>query len=207
MTWPFTSLWPISYGLIVADPPWNFKHRSVKGQKKSAQAHYHCMCIEDIMRLPVKDLAMKDCYLALWVTHPMLREGLATLDAWGFKFVTSGVWSKRGTSGKLAFGPGYVLRTCSEPFLIGRIGNPKTASKSIRTVIEAPRREHSRKPEESYAAFRKLFGETTRADLFTRETRPGFDGWGNEKEKFDEKHGAPVAAPASDAAPAQSTRP
>jgi len=105
------------------------------------------------------------------------------LEAWGFTFKTAGHWVKRGASGKLAFGTGYVLRSAGEPFLIGAIGKPKT-TRSVRSVIEGPRREHSRKPDEAYAAAQALMPDAKRLDLFAREHRAGWDTFGNEAEKF-----------------------
>jgi hypothetical protein len=99
----------------------------------------------------------------------MLPQAIEVLDGWGFVFVTSGTGIKRGTSGRLAMGPGYVLRNAAEMFLIGRRGQPRTASHRIRNVIEAPRRERSRKPDEAYAAAEALFGPGRRADVFACE--------------------------------------
>lgn len=169
----------------MADPAWDFSNWSEAGEEKNAKAQYDCMPTADIAALPVGHLAAGDCWLWLWATHPMLGDALQVLDAWGFKFVTSGVWVKRGESGRLAFGTGYVLRSASEPFLIGKIGDPKAYSKSIRTVIEAPRRQHSRKPDQAYRACETLFGPGNRADLWSRQSRSGWKSWGWESTKFD----------------------
>lgn len=195
MDWAFKNLRPLSYGLIWADPAWLFKNYSEAGEEKNASAQYDCMPTEEIAALPVGHLAAGDCWLWLWATSPMITDALAVMDAWGFEFVTSGVWVKRSKDkqvrngsvkrGKLAFGTGYVLRCASEPFLIGKVGKPKTFSKSIRTVIEAPRRQHSRKPEEAYEVAETLFGDVNRANLFTRQTRPGWDSWGDQANLFD----------------------
>lgn len=128
----------------------------------------------------------------LQATYPMLPQAVQVMAAWGFPYVTGGTWVKRGTSGKLAMGTGYVLRSCSEIFLLGKHGSPRTCSRSIRNVIEAPRREHSRKPEEAYAMAEDLFGPARRADLFSRASRPGWDAWGNEAGKFDAAAAAPL---------------
>jgi N6-adenosine-specific RNA methylase IME4 len=45
--------------------------------------------------------------------------------------------------------------------------------------------EHSRKPDEFYKIIIDKTPGQTRCDLFSRQTRPGFDGWGNEAGKFD----------------------
>ena len=182
----FSDLRLFRYSLIMADPPWAFRHFSAKGQRKSAQAHYQCASLESVAALPVKDLAAPDCLLWLWATNPMLPQALEVMHAWGFTFKTAGHWVKRGESGKLAFGTGYVLRSAGEPFLIGTIGKPKT-SRSVRSVIEGPRRDHSRKPDEAFAAAEALIPTATRIELFSRQPRDGWDTWGDEATKLEEE--------------------
>lgn len=183
--WPFDGLEPGGYSFIMADPPWRFAVRCRKtGLKKSADRHYKTMTLEEIKALPVAGLAAKDCVLWLWCTSPMLRLQIAVMEAWGFRFVTQGQWVKRTKTGKLGFGGGFVLRSASEPFIIGKRGHPKT-TKSVRNLIEGPLREHSRKPDEAYQAAERMMPSAKRADLFGRQKRPGWDAWGDEKDKFD----------------------
>lgn len=186
--WPFGELKPAHYGLIMTDCPWRFKTYSQKGkEKKSAELHYDTMSLEDIKALPVGDLAdPKGSFLWHWATRPMWEAAWETMQAWGFEYVTQGTWVKTTKDGKgLAFGTGYVLRDCSEPFIIGKIGKPKVVSRSVRSVIRSPRREHSRKPDEAYTAAGLLVGDVPKADLFSRQSRPGWDNWGAESNKFD----------------------
>jgi N6-adenosine-specific RNA methylase IME4 len=189
--WPFGELKPFSYGLIMADPPWLFENYSEKGEEKNASSHYRCMPTHEIAAMPVGHLAMRDCWLLLWATHPMMRQAYDVVDAWGFKEVTSGVWSKRRADkpnkpGVLAFGTGYVLRSASEPFIIAKVGSPPTFSKSIRSVIEAPRtRNHSEKPLAAYEVCEKLFGNVPRLSLFDRKSRDGWTMWGDQAGLFD----------------------
>ena len=68
-----------------------------------------------------------------------------------FEFKTAGQWSKKTKHNKQAFGTGYILRCAGEPFLIGTRGKIKT-TRSTRSVIEGPIREHSRKPDEVFTA-------------------------------------------------------
>lgn len=173
------------YGLIMADPPWAFEAWSEKGKsRKAPEVHYGTMDLDAIKALPVGHLAGRDCVLWLWATHPMIDQQIDVLRAWGFRFATSGVWVKRTRTGKLGFGTGYRLRSASEPFLIGVVGNPATA-RDVRTVIEGPIREHSRKPDEAYREAERMVGAVYRADLFSRQSRVGWDAWGNEATKFD----------------------
>lgn len=184
--WPFGDMRPLSFDFVMADPPWSFDNFSAKGEAKNAKAQYSCMDLAAIKALPVGQLAARDCVLWLWATNPMLPEAIETLRAWGFTFKTAGHWSKKTANGKQAFGTGYILRCAGEPFLIGTMGNP-TCARNVRSVIEGPIREHSRKPDEAYAAAEAMMPNAmNRADIFSRQTRPGWVSWGNETEKFTE---------------------
>lgn len=173
-----------AYGLIVVDPPWSFQTYSPKGHAKAPQRHYDCMPRGAIADLPVREIAAPDCWLALWAINPMIPDALDALRAWGFSYVSKREWVKRGTSGKLAFGTGHVVRGCSEPLLIAKCGNPPVCWRGMRSIFEAPRREHSRKPDLAYDELARFAGDVRKADLFARERRPGWDGWGDEYGKM-----------------------
>lgn len=196
MTWPFAPLRMFGYEVILADPPWLFQLRSEDGEEKSPQAHYDCMPTEEIAALPVGHLASRDCLLFMWATWPMLPDALQVMRAWGFAYRTGGAWLKKTRHGKNHMGTGYILRSATEPFLIGVIGNPRMsgAQRAIRNVIEAAVREHSRKPDEQYEILERLFPRAWRCELFARSMRPGWDSWGREVGKFSAaRAGAPVS--------------
>lgn len=172
------------YDLIMADPPWQFKTRSHKGvTAKGAGGQYDLMTLDDIKNMPIANIASKDCLLWLWATNPMLPQAFEVMDAWGFAFKTAGHWVKRTKHGKLAFGTGYLLRCAGEPFLIGTRGNPKT-TRVVRSVVEGPIREHSRKPDEAFVEAERLMPEANRLELFSRQERDGWDVWGNQVDLF-----------------------
>lgn len=173
------------YDLIMADPPWHFATRSAKGiTRKGAGGQYDTMTLDEIKALPVAGIASRDCLLWLWATNPMLPQALEVMAAWGYTYKTAGHWSKRNpATGKQAFGTGYILRCAGEPFLIGMRGTVKT-SRSVRSVIEGPVREHSRKPDEAFAAAEALMPGARRIELFSRQPRRGWDAWGDEAKKF-----------------------
>ena len=170
------------YGLIMADPPWHFDVYSDKGNEKSPQAHYDTMSLDEIKAITPGHHANKDCILWLWATNPNLPQAIEVMAAWGFRYVTAGHWVKRTKNGKLGFGTGYVLRCAGEPYLIGANGSPETA-RNVRSVIEGPVREHSRKPDEAFAAAESLTNGPY-LELFSRQSRNGWDVWGNETSKF-----------------------
>jgi N6-adenosine-specific RNA methylase IME4 len=199
--WPFGPLTPFSYDLIMADPPWPTKMRSPRGERKSSVAKYGAMSWEAIEALPVGTLAARDAVLWLWCTWPLLLDGGdptdhfagadaarsrvgAAMKAWGFRYVTGGAWLKRRSRGGIAFGTGYRLRSACEPFLIGICGAPIT-SRRERNLVDDFAREHSRKPEQAYALAERWMHGARRVELFSRQSRQGWDTWGLEAGKFD----------------------
>lgn len=114
---------------------------------------------------------------------PIERQRL--LDAWGFTYKTELMWRRMTPAGKVRMGPGYRARTMHEPVLVATMGN-----QAFPSCFDGVAREHSRKPEEFYALVDARFSGAVKADLFSRQARPGWDGWGNEAGKFDAGEGA-----------------
>jgi N6-adenosine-specific RNA methylase IME4 len=175
--WPFGALRPLSYGVLLADPPWSYEMYGAGGYGKSPEAHYETMSDAEIAALPVSHLASGDCLLWMWAIWPKLPAALDVMRAWGFRYKTGGSWTKTTRHGKRAFGTGYILRSTTEPFLIGTIGNPAVASRRVRNLIESPRRLHSQKPPEARAMLRELRPHAFAAELFGIEPWPGADTW------------------------------
>jgi N6-adenosine-specific RNA methylase IME4 len=194
------------FRVIYADPPWRFENRSPKGMQKNAAMHYPCMTVEDICTLPVQILAAPNTSLFMWGVWPLMPHWSTVLTAWGFDYAgLAWEWIKfNPATGKYAFGPGYGTRKNLEPCLLATRGDPKmkfdlpllgdlagSAARSVRDFIEempgeairAPRREHSRKPEEAIARIETLF-DGPYIELFSRTTRPGWSSWGNQIDKF-----------------------
>jgi N6-adenosine-specific RNA methylase IME4 len=191
---PFEGLPPGRFGAILADPPWAFAVRSAKGHTKSPENHYRTMAFAELAALPVAELAAPDCLLWIWATWPHLPTAMQLLDAWGFRFKTGGAWVKRTETRKIAFGTGYLVRSATEPFLLATRGAPKIGSRSIRNVIVARRREHSRKPPEARRMLEALRPGAPALELFAREPWPGHTVWGNDTGRFVPE--APAGRPA-----------
>lgn len=192
-TWPFGDLCPLSYGVILIDPPWKQEfHSQETGTKKAPQAHYDCMPLDAIKALPVGHLAAPDCFIVMWSMWNFVAPGFATdvLRAWGFEPKSGGSWQKMTRHGKQAFGTGYGFRGSCEPFLTGAMGRPQIRSRSERNGIVAEAREHSRKPDAMHEALERMFPDVRRCELFAREDRPGWDCWGDELGKFPAKGAA-----------------
>ena len=74
------------YNIIYADPPWAYPESGSKA--KVHNKHYQCMSIEDICKLEIKNIALENCALFLWVTAPRLFDAQEVINAWGFKYKT-----------------------------------------------------------------------------------------------------------------------
>jgi len=188
----------MKYGAILADPPWQFKAWSDKGKGRAAEQHYDCMIYDDLCALPMIEWAADDCALFLWVTDPMLLKALQLVEAWGFRYKTvafywvklnklMNVKSYPGVAyGEAEYftGLGYWTRANPEMCLLATRGHPKRMAKDVCRLIVAPRREHSRKPDEIYERIERLVSGPY-LELFSRHRRPGWDQWGLEPDKFD----------------------
>jgi N6-adenosine-specific RNA methylase IME4 len=98
------------------------------------------------------------------------------MEAWGFEYKSNYVWTKD------KIGNGYWNRNQHEHLLIARRGNfpvPKPADRPS-SWIQAPRREHSRKPDEVYSFIERAYPELPKIELFARNSRAGWDSWGNQ---------------------------
>jgi N6-adenosine-specific RNA methylase IME4 len=135
------------------------------------------MELADICALPVANIAIPDAVLFLWTTVPHLQEAFRVLAAWGFEYRSNIVWVKD------KIGLGYWVRNQHELLLIGARGNMRSPAEEARppSVIYAPRREHSRKPDEAYELIERMYPTLPKIELFARvESRPGWSAWGNE---------------------------
>jgi N6-adenosine-specific RNA methylase IME4 len=167
------------YQIIYADPPWQYQDKGCNG---NAESHYQTMSLKDICDLPVKDLAADDCVLFLWVTYPMLKEGMKVIESWGFKYKSIGFqWLKTyPKSQKYVFGLGRWTRGNTEPCLIATKGKPHRIDNAISQLIIHPIMKHSKKPDITREKIVQLMGELPRIELFARQSTPGWDVWGNE---------------------------
>jgi N6-adenosine-specific RNA methylase IME4 len=83
---------------------------------------------------------------------------------------------------KPSIGMGNYVRQQHEHLLMARRGEFPLPESALRpgSIIEAPRREHSRKPDQVYEMIERMYPELPRIELFARQARPGWDAWGNE---------------------------
>ena len=175
------------YNVIYADPPWKYGdvHTWYKMGGGVAK-HYKTMNLEELnaMSDKIQKIAAADCLLFMWVTFPNLKEGIKTIENWGFKYKTLGFsWIKLNKINKKpCFGIGFYTKSNCEVCLIGIKGKPGNLIKSnkVSSCIISERREDSRKPDEARERIEQLVGQVPKIELFARQEFDGWDCWGNE---------------------------
>lgn len=168
------------FGAILADPPWAFRTYA-KNDVAPARGEqpYPVMSLADIKALPVSDVAAHDCLLFMWTVSHLQAAAIEVAAAWGFQPVSVAfIWDK----GRM--GMGYWTRQEAEICHLFKRGRPRRIGKGVRQMFHAPRREHSRKPDEVYGRIESLVGGPY-LELFARNERAGWSSWGNEVGRFE----------------------
>lgn len=171
------------FSTVLADPPWRFTNRTGKVAPEHRRLdRYSTMSLDMIKALPVKDACAKNAHLYLWVPNALLPEGLAVMEAWGFRYVSNIIWAKRrkdgGPDGR---GVGFYFRNVTEVLLFGVRGSLRTLApaRSQVNMIETRKREHSRKPDEQYDLI-SACSPGPYLEMFARHPQAGWTVWGDE---------------------------
>ncbi len=178
------------YDIIYADPPWDYNGKmqfdksgtldgNINWERKifisSAKFKYPTLKTEVLKKIPIHEIAKKDCLLFMWTTNPHLAQAIELGKAWGFEYKTVAfVWDKMNHN------PGqYTLSYCELclVFKRGRIPKPRGA-RNIKQLVRVPRGEHSEKPSEVQIGIEKMFPTQNRIELFARKKPRGWDVWG-----------------------------
>src|ERR1700730_3612753 len=157
------------FQVIVADPPWRYETGN--------DLPYPTMAIEEIKAMPVQDFADENSILWLWTTTAHLRVAFDIVEAWGFEYRTLLTWAKD------RMGTGEWLRGQTEHCMLAVRGKPVFLHGSHTTLLDAARREHSRKPEEFYALVEATC-PGSKVELFCRQRGQGWKGYGNETGRY-----------------------
>jgi N6-adenosine-specific RNA methylase IME4 len=170
------------YRTIVADPPWHYEAMPIGGAKAGTfgaarSLSYSSMSYEEIMALPVCELAAADAVLWLWTTNRWLPRSFAVVRAWGFEYRQTLVWGKNNPMPVGSVGP-----SAAEFLLVGRRGKPEVVSSFPSSVIVTSRpasRVHSTKPD-CFLDYIERASPGPYLELFARRARFGWDYWGDE---------------------------
>lgn len=167
------------FSVILADCPWTYSDKARSGNRGVEYKH-PCMSLKDIQALPVGQIAADDSCLFLWATWPLIREGLETIEAWGFEYKTVAfVWVKTNKIAETPFwGMGNWTRANTEICLLGIKGKPKRISASVHSVIHSPVIGQSGKPPIVRDKIVELCGDVPRIELFATEKVEGWKSLG-----------------------------
>jgi N6-adenosine-specific RNA methylase IME4 len=154
---------------IVIDPAWEYDWLSLAGRAKPG---YAMQTVEQLERTDVHAWAdtTAGTHLYCWVTNNFMSVATHLVELWGFQHRTVLTWVKPPP-----FGLGSYFRNSTEHVLFATLGETTTrhAAASIPTHFEAPRGEHSEKPERFYEIVRASsyppYGEANQ-----RKPRPDF---------------------------------
>jgi N6-adenosine-specific RNA methylase IME4 len=147
---------------LVLDCAWDYEWLSIAAR---AAPGYATQTIEQLLALDVAAWADEEagCHLYCWTTNNFMAEANKLVAHWGFQHRTVITWIKPPP-----FGLGSYFRNSTEHIIFAtRDGRTKTTTRppaaSIPTHFEAPRGEHSEKPERFYEIVRAAsyppFGE------------------------------------------------
>lgn len=173
----------MKYGIIYADPPWEYKDKAAAG-KRGASFKYKTLPLGEICSFDVQSISTDDSALFLWSTMPMVPNALKVINAWGFTFKTVAfTWVKTNKiANTLFWGMGKWTRSNPEICLLGVRGKPKRMSAGVHSVIMSPVLKHSQKPPVARDRIVQLCGDLPRIELFARENITGWDTFGDETE-------------------------
>jgi N6-adenosine-specific RNA methylase IME4 len=159
------------FSVIVVDPPW---------EADMTRSEYPSMNLDQIKALPVARVLAEHALVWVWTTNAMLRDAFEVLDAWGLTAKTILTWHKN----RPAFGE-FLLNT-TEHCILAVKGRPVVVRPArATTILRAPQRDHSQKPDEFYTLVETLCPSARRLDMFARQTRPGWSSWGCEVDRYD----------------------
>jgi len=173
------------YKTIVIDPPWKYGKWGGHSKTNENWAKYEYpieplpypfMSLEEIVALPIQDLAEADCELYVWTTQKYLPYTFPIVAGWGFKYCETLTWCKepRGT------GQGGLFTPTTEFIVHGRKGKMPKKQRIDSTWWQVKRTGvHSRKPE-FFQDIIETVSDAPRVELFARRRRPGWTVFGNE---------------------------
>ena len=159
------------YDVVVIDPPWPVAFQARATRPQQVALAYPTMTVVAIQALHVPLAA--SAHVWLWTTHRFLPEALRCLAAWGLTYSCCFVWAKDGgmqPMGMPQFDCELVLYARKGPAVFLDTTN-------FKTLVQAPRAEHSAKPDAFYAMVRRVTAGR-RLDMFARRPIAGFDSWG-----------------------------
>lgn len=175
------------YDVVLIDPPWSYTGQQDKWG--AAAKFYETMTDEELLSFDPATRWLSDKgVMFVWATSPRLDFAIDCIRAWGLHY--RGVafnWIKTKADGSPVGAQGVrpsIVKPTSELVLSAsrvRSGRPmRLGSESVRQIVMAPKKEHSRKPDDVHERIEALYPNARKIELFARRKRDGWDSWGHE---------------------------
>lgn len=180
------------FDIILCDPPWAYDSKSnlaksscLNGKEGQVYQTTHSTNLNDVGEY-LQRVSADRSLLYMWVTNPMMEQGIDLMKAWGWKFCTIAfTWDKGVTV------PGYYTMNQTEHLIVGKRGgipnnfNGATpryrgCSHKVKQLHRHPRLAHSQKPELFQDLIETMHPATNKLEFFARRHRKGWTCLGNE---------------------------
>ena len=175
----------VRFRVFYVDPPWQYSDRLVDTYG-AAELHYPALSVHELcdgsLRQMITEISEPDAVLFLWVTSPMLEEGLAVAKAWGFDPKATFVWDK------VKHNYGHYNSVRHEFLLVAVKGSclPDMRELHDSVVVDERSDRHSEKPVYFRELIARLYPKGNRLELFGRRPVEGWVVWGNPQSDYAE---------------------
>lgn len=172
------------YNIIYADPPW----KQSKGGKKKVRENssgkpldYQTESLEDIEKQlqQAVSLTTDNSVLFLWTIDKYLFEAQQIAERLGYKLHARMIWNKVTgipAAFTIRYGHEYLLYMYKGKL----IPVDEKERGKIHSVFTEKVKKHSQKPQIAYEIIERLYPKTNKLELYARNSRDGWDCWGNE---------------------------
>jgi N6-adenosine-specific RNA methylase IME4 len=172
------------YQVIYTDPPWE----QTKGNKRKVRPNqeksldYKTLSMTEIQEIHrnYSDRTELKHNFFMWTIDKFLHQSEQMMKELGYILHARLVWDKQN-----GIAPAFTIRFSHEYLLwFYKKGNILMPCEEMRgkqtTVIREKSTKHSKKPIAVYEMIEIMFPKSTKIELFARNTRDGWDSWGNE---------------------------
>jgi N6-adenosine-specific RNA methylase IME4 len=180
-----------SYGIIYTDPPWPQKKGNIRKCRpnQTRALDYATMSIDDIFSLHDKFFAQteKKHNVFMWAIDKYLHEAELKMQERGYILHARMIWDKQN-----GIAPAFTVRYSHEYLLWfypkGNMLKPcEEQQGKFLTVFQERSTAHSKKPEYAYRMIEAMFPDAKKIELFARNTRAGWDAWGDQLPTEEER--------------------
>lgn len=174
---------------MLIDPPWPKRKGGLRKVRpnQARELDYRTLPVEAIFELLDKEifsLAAQQHSLFMWTIESFLAPCETMLSVRGYQRHCRMIWDKGN-----GVAPCFTIRFAHEYLLWYYKGGFMPVAPAIRgkflSVFHETSREHSRKPEIAYRLIEQLYPDARRFDVFSRQSRQGWDQYGDQPDLFN----------------------